>query len=173
MRQRTNTAPTPKLMYARHRGVCKCGRGFIAGEQIEFDPISRNKRCARCIEKRLQVQPNSANGQLLHFDSYRGVIQRLRTINSMARPLAPHVVNEYWRLMRDISTAPETSKSVKEFLETTARCCSPNDAERFAVSLSEERECVHCFEPQKIGEMVLMDFPNRNVHCIWCACTRL
>jgi hypothetical protein len=170
--QRANTATAPRLIYARHRGVCKCGRGFLAGEQIEFDPIGRHKRCALCIQKR-QSQNNGVNGQVIHFDSYRSSVQRLKQIDNLPRPLQPHIVNEYWALMREVSTAPETSKSVKQFLQSTARCSLSNDEDRFAVSLLEDKPCVHCFTMQKRGDLVLMDFPNRNVHCIWCECTHL
>lgn len=178
--QRKSTAPTtsrqttktgPRLIYARYRGVCKCGRGFLAGEPIEYDPKGRHKRCIRCIEKR--QTSSQENGQVLHFDSYRGAIQRLKQISQMPRPLAPNVAEEYWKLMLDISTAPETSRSVKMFLESTARCCHSESGERYVVSLLEDKECVHCFQTQKRGELVLMDFPNRNAHCIWCECTHV
>jgi len=172
MLKRENTAkvaPTPRLMYARYRGVCKCGRGFIAGEQIEFDPVGREKRCHRCINKR-SLQ---ANGQVLDFDSYRGTVQRLKAIAGMARPLSYQMQHEYFNLMQEISTAPETSKSVKNYLQANSRCCKNDSEERYVVALTEDKPCVHCFQVQKAGELVLMDFPNRNAHCIWCECTNL
>lgn len=171
LRQRESTATTPRLIYARYRGVCKCGRGFLAGEQIEFDPVGRHKRCIRCVQRR--QSSSSGNGQVIHFDSYRGVVQRLKRIAELPRPLAPQVLEEYWKLMTEISTAPESSKSVKQFLQSTARCCTADDSERFAVTLLEDKPCVHCFQTQRRGEIVLMEFPQRNVHCIWCECTHL
>lgn len=167
----TAAAPSPRLMYAKYRGVCKCGRGFIAGEQIEFDPADREKRCIRCVARR-RAQTGIA-GQVLDFDSYRGVVQRLKAINEMDRPLSPSNMHEYWNLMQEISTAPETSKSVKQFLQSTAKCCKSSDSERFVVTLDEDKPCVHCFQMQKRGELALMEFPSRNVHCIWCECTHV
>jgi hypothetical protein len=76
-------------------------------------------------------------------------------------------------LMREISTATESSKSVKQFLQSTARCCSDNDSARYVTTLLKDKPCVHCFQMQNKGELVLMDFPKRNVHCIWCECTHL
>lgn len=172
MRQVKNAA-TARLMYAKYRGVCKCGRGFLAGEQIEFDPIGRLKRCARCIEKR-QSTHDAGLGQLIYFDSYSGAVQRLRQISELPRPLAPHVVDQYWKLMREISTAPESSRSVKQFLLSVARCCNRSDkSERYVTTLLADKRCVHCLEVQNSGELVLMEFPSRNVHCIWCECTHL
>ncbi len=165
-----NTASSPMFIYAKFRGVCKCGRGFIAGEQIEFDPSGRQKRCVQCAKKRAS---HSGIGQLIDFDSYSGVVQRLKRIDSLPRPLAPHIAHEYWKLMQEISTAPESSKSVTSFLQSTARCCNSSPSERYVVSLLEERQCVHCLQMQSTGDLVLMDFPSRNVHCIWCECTNV
>ena len=168
LQRKTATATaSPRIMYAKYRGVCRCGRGFLAGEQIEFDPVGRHKRCIRCIEKR----QSQANGEVVFFDSYRGVVQRLKQISILPRPLAPKVIEEYGKLMREISTAPESSKSVNQFLLSTARCCSSSDSERYVVTLLEDRPCVHCFQVQRVGELALMEFPKRSVHCIWCECT--
>src|SRR5256885_935429 len=115
--RQTTTATAPRLIYARYRGVCICGRGFLAGEQIEFDPVARHKRCAKCVKKHpSQQHGNGVNGQVIAFDSYSGVVQRLKRIAALPRPLAPGVVHEYWNLMQEISTAPESTKSVKQFL---------------------------------------------------------
>ncbi len=171
LRQRDNTARVaPKVMYARYRGVCKCGRGFIAGEQIEFDPIGRNKRCFRCLQQNQSTQ-QEGQGELLHFDSYSGIVRRLKRIAEMSRPLAPHIQAEYWKLMQEISTASESTKSVTQYLQSTARCCSGDSREHYIVTLSEDRPCVHCFQMQNTGELVFMEFPKRSVHCIWCECT--
>ncbi len=171
-RKDTTTAKkaTPFLIYAKYRGVCKCGRGFLAGEQIEFDPIARDKRCIRCINKR---QSSSKEfGRVIQFDSYRGVVQRLRQIDKLPRPLAKDVAAEYYKLMSEISTATEASKSVKDYLQSSARCCKSSD-ERFVVTLVEDKACVHCSEILRKGELVLMEFPSRSAHCIWCECTHL
>jgi hypothetical protein len=168
----TTTATSPRLIQARYRGVCICGRGFSAGDQIEFDPVGRFKRCGKCVKQHPSAKQNF-NGQVIPFDSYSGVVQRLKRIDALPRPLAPNVVHEYWNLMQEISTAPESSKSVRKFLQSAARCCSSDDTERYVVSLLEDKQCVHCFEMQRKGELVLMDFPNRKVHCIWCECTSL
>lgn len=168
--QRNNTAKTttPRLMVAKFRGVCSCGIGFLAGEPIEFDPATRQKRCRRCIQNPSALQQNN----VIDFDSYRGLVMRLKQIAELPRPLAPRVVDEYWTLMNEISTAPETSKSVKEYLETAA-CCPKNHSKKFLVTLTEDKQCVHCFEIQKRGELVLMDFTRTSAHCIWCECTKL
>ncbi len=174
--QRKSTASNPVYMYAKFRGVCKCGRGFIAGEQIEFDPAGRHKRCVQCARKRQstqRTQPLTGIGQVIDFDSYSGVVQRLRRIAELPRPLAPHISHEYWKLMQEVSTAPETSKSVNQFLRSNARCCASNPAERYVVTLLEDKICIHCLETQSKGDLVLMDFPSRDVHCIWCECTNL
>lgn len=198
--QRKSTAPTtktsnaPRLIYAKYRGVCKCGRGFIAGEQIEFDPVGRHKRCRQCIQSRHSSQ-QFANRRVVDFDSYRGMVMRLKQIMELPRPLAPRVKDEYWRLMHEISTAPESSRSVRQFLQSIACCpsenCSSHDhsinhesaewptsdtpsqssSRRFLVTLLESKQCVHCFQRQHRGELVLMEFPSRRVHCIWCECT--
>lgn len=198
--QRKSTAPTtatsnaPRLIYAKYRGVCKCGRGFIAGEQIEFDPVGRHKRCRQCIQSRHSSQ-QYANRRVVDFDSYRGMVMRLRQIAELPRPLAPKVKDEYWRLMHEISTAPESSRSVKQFLQSIACCpsesCSSHEhsqesqpaesvasisqgsSRRFLVNLLESKQCVHCLQRQHRGELVLMEFPSRKVHCIWCECTSL
>ncbi|MBX9691552.1 MAG: hypothetical protein K2Z81_04150 [Cyanobacteria bacterium] len=164
-------AATPFLIFAKFRGVCKCGRGFIAGEQIEFDPANRASRCIRCTEKRRSESKDF--GQVIQFDSYRGAVQRLKQIANLPRPLEPQVAEEYYKLMSDISTATEASRSVKDYLESSARCCTSGDSERFVVTLVEDKECVHCFEVQRQGELALMEFPARRVHCIWCECTHL
>lgn len=193
----TTTSNAPRLIYAKYRGVCKCGRGFIAGEQIEFDPVGRHKRCRQCIQSRHSSQ-QYANNRVVDFDSYRGMVMRLKQIAQLPRPLAPKVKDEYWRLMHEISTAPESSRSVKQFLQAVACCpsddCSSHEhspekevseshssdddrsqtnARRFLVTLLESKQCVHCFQRQQRGELVLMDFPSRKVHCIWCECTAL
>lgn len=166
--QRTNTATTtPRLMFAKYRGVCKCGIGFLAGEQIEFDPVGRQARCRRCIQN-----PSKQNTNVLEFDSYRGLVMRLKQIADLPRPLAPGVVHEYWKLMHEISTASESSKSVKEFLQSSA-CCPTNKGKRFLVALTERKQCVHCFEKLNRGDLVLMDFSRSGAHCIWCECTKL
>jgi|GEM_PF-1421970 hypothetical protein len=205
--QRKSTAPStttsnaPRLIYAKYRGVCKCGRGFIAGEQIEFDPVGRHKRCRQCIQSRHSSQ-QYANRRVVDFDSYRGMVMRLKQIAELPRPLAPKVKDEYWRLMREISTAPESSRSVKQFLQSIACCpsesCFSHDhsqenqsaenhsaestaseklsqgsSRRFLVTLLESKQCVHCLQRQHRGELVLMEFPSRKVHCIWCECTSL
>lgn len=159
----------PRLMYAKYRGVCKCGLGFLAGEQIEFDPVLREKRCRRCF----QTNPTEQYGQVLDFDSYRGLVMRLKQIAELPRPLSANVTNEYWKLMMEISTARESSKSVKQHLESSACCPSGDRSQRFLVALTEDKRCVHCFEVQKRGELVLMDFSKRGAHCIWCECTKL
>ncbi len=165
---KNDVAAKPRLMYAKYRGVCKCGLGFLAGEQIEFDPVLREKRCRRCI----QGSSSQQFGQVLDFDSYRGIVMRLKQIAKLPRPLAPNVIDEYWKLMTEISTARETSKSVKEFLESCA-CCPTGTATRLLVALTEDKQCVHCFETQRRGELVMMDFTRRSAHCIWCECTKL
>ncbi len=167
----TTHTTTARLMYARYRGFCKCGRGFLAGEQIEFDPIGRHKRCRQCIEKRHSSQ-QFANRRVVDFDSYRGVVLRLKQIADLPRPLEPRVKDECWKLMREISTAPESSKSVKQLLESSV-CCPSGDTQRFVVTLVENKRCVNCFQMQYKGELVLMDFPRRKAHCIWCECTNL
>lgn len=166
-RKDTLKPASPVFIYAKFRGVCKCGRGFIAGEQIEFDPSGRQKRCVQCAKKRKA----HGIGQVIDFDSYSGVVQRLKRIAALPRPLAPHIAHEYWNLMQEISTAPDSSKSVVSFVQSAARCCSSSPSERYVVSLLEERQCVHCLQMQSTGDLVLMDFPSRNVHCIWCECT--
>src|SRR5262249_2026549 len=94
---RDSGTSAPRLIYAKWRGVCKCGRGFTAGEQIEFDPRSRQKRCRVCIQNRHSSQ-QYANGRVVDFDSYRGIVMRLKQIADLPRPLAAHTKDEYWKL---------------------------------------------------------------------------
>lgn len=168
--RRTESLPASRIITARYKGKCLCGKSFAAGEQIEFDPVGRQTRCLGCYQKQLKLrQQNISDTFDVRDDSQFAIVERLKQIRALPTPLSPRLKDEYDSLLKSLKIAPQCSPSTKLFLQSSANC-KYKGIRLYAVKLGSAAPCLHCRRQQRAGCIVLMEFPSRKVHCIGCDC---
>lgn len=169
-RQQSSSVPTTKIMIARYKGKCLCGRSIAAGDQMEFDPIGRQTKCLACYQKQLKLkQQNVFELAAPEEEPQFAIVERLKQIRALPTPLSPRLNDEYDSLLSSLKNASECSHSTKLFLQSAANS-KYTGTRLFAVKLSDTRSCTICKQPQTSGCFALMEFPSRQVRCLQCEC---
>ena len=164
------STPISRLIRARYKGICLCGRRFAVGDRIEFDPLGRLTRCLGCYQKQLRLSRENLTEPVMEDNSAQFArVERLKMIRALPFPLSPSLNDEYLGLLAELNDEQEIAPCTKLFLQSSARCKS-KDRRLYAVKLYSARLCVHCRETQVGGSLVLMDFSKMLVHCILCEC---
>lgn len=167
-RSSASDIPNSRIIIARYRGTCSCGKVWSVGDQIEWDPISKKPSCLSCFQRRQQLSKCNLSEVASDSDHFTEIVERIKRIGGLPSP-ASDLIDEYWQLFDELQQAPPKHSAAKPFLQSRAKCRTKNIVP-YVVRLSRKQLCVHCLRLQD-GVIVLMDFSSKSVHCIRCECS--